>query len=48
MRTKEEYYIRKNPIIHGDKLKHYPSGTAILMDIIIRSIKYNYLKLIRK
>jgi hypothetical protein len=35
MKTKTEYYKRTNPVIHGDTIKHYPSGTAILMDMMV-------------
>ena len=38
MKTKLEYYKRTNPIIHGSDIKHYPSGTSILVDILITSI----------
>lgn len=34
MKTKEEYY-KRNVITHGDSIKHYPSGTSILMDMMI-------------
>lgn len=43
MRAKREYY-KRNVITHGDSIKHYPSGTAILMDMIIRGLKYNFIK----
>jgi hypothetical protein len=37
---KTEYY-KRNVITHGDSIKHYPSGTSILMDMIITAIKEN-------
>jgi hypothetical protein len=38
MRTKQEYY-KRNVITHGDSIKHYPSGTSILMDMMITAIQ---------
>lgn len=38
MKTKREYY-KRNVITHGDSTKHYPSGTSILMDMMITSIQ---------
>jgi hypothetical protein len=34
MRTKSTYY-KRNVITHGDNIKHYPSGTSILMDMMV-------------
>lgn len=36
MRT--EYYKRTNKIMGGSSTKHYPSGTAILMDMIVTAV----------
>jgi len=41
---KTNYHIRTNKVIHGDSIKHYPSGTAILVHMITRGIKYNCIK----
>ena len=38
MRTKSRYY-KRNVITHGDSIKHYPSGTSILVDMIITAAK---------
>jgi len=46
MRTK--YHKRRNPVLHGDEITHTPNGTAILMDMITRGIKYNIIKYRRK
>jgi len=47
MRTKDEYY-KRNVITHGDSIKHYPSGTSILMDMMITSIHKKCNKFIKK
>jgi len=41
MRTKSRYY-KRNVITHGDTIKHYPSGTSILVDMIVTSIQKTY------
>jgi hypothetical protein len=35
MKTKTEYYKRTNKVMGGGDLKHYPSGTSILMDMVV-------------
>jgi len=37
MRT--EYYKRTNKVMGGGSTKHYPSGTSILMDMMITAVQ---------
>jgi hypothetical protein len=41
---KTNYHIRTNPVVHGSKITHTPNGTAILVNMITRGIKYNCIK----
>jgi len=45
---KTNYHKRRNPIIHGGDISHTPNGTAILVNMIARGIKYNIIKNKRK
>jgi len=44
---KTDYYIRKNKIMGGRDIKYYPNTSGILMNMILRGIKYNFIKLKR-
>tara|TARA_B110000503_G_scaffold118416_1_gene179327 strand:+ start:78 stop:227 length:150 start_codon:yes stop_codon:yes gene_type:complete len=45
---KTNYHKRQQKIIHGSDIKHSNNPTGILVDMLIRTLKYNIIKIKRK
>lgn len=45
---KTNYHLRQRKVIHGDDITHYPNGTSILVNILYRTLKYNFIKIQRR
>jgi len=41
---KSNYHRRRNPVLHGDIIKHHHNPTGILVDMALRLVKYNIIK----
>jgi hypothetical protein len=44
---KTDYYLRKNKVLHGKDIKLYPNTSGIAMNMLLRTLKYNLIKIKR-
>lgn len=44
LRMKTRYHLRDNRIVHGSKFRHTKNPTGILVDMVLRTLKYNKIK----